>query len=266
MAVQLGLKVFEEAFKGFEDQYVLIGGTATQLAMEDAGQQFTRTTKDLDIVVIVDALTPEFIERFWEFVKEGQYQIQQKSNATKQFYRFKKPETPGYPTMLELFSRKPDFLRERDIGEMRAIPLAEDVSSLSAILLDDDYYGLIKNNRKDGVIWIDAIALIPLKAEAWLDLSARKRAGEQIDSDDIRKHLRDVLRLVTILPTAFKYPLPSSIAQDLQQFLDQAKDESVDPSGLNHPRGATLADVLNQVSQAFLKRCHYPIALASATN
>jgi hypothetical protein len=220
--------------------------------MEDAGQLFTRTTKDLDIVVIVDALTPQFIERFWLFVKEGKYQSQQKSDATKQFYRFKKPETPGYPSMLELFSRKPDFLQEGDIVGMRAIPLAEDVSSLSAILLDDDYYGLIKNNRKDGVIWIDADALIPLKAKAWLDLSGRKRAGEQIDSDDIRKHLRDVLRLVSILPTDFKFALPTSIAQDLQQFIDQAKDELVDPSGLNHPRGTTLADVLNQVGRAFL--------------
>lgn len=252
MAAQLGLKVFEEAFKGLEDQYVLIGGSATQLAMEDAGQLFTRTTKDLDIVVIVDALTPQFIERFWLFVKEGKYQSQQKSDATKQFYRFKKPETPGYPSMLELFSRKPDFLQEGDIVGMRAIPLAEDVSSLSAILLDDDYYGLIKNNRKDGVIWIDADALIPLKAKAWLDLSGRKRAGEQIDSDDIRKHLRDVLRLVSILPTDFKFALPTSIAQDLQQFIDQAKDELVDPSDLNHPRGTTLADVLNQVGRAFL--------------
>jgi formylmethanofuran dehydrogenase subunit E len=60
MVAQLGLKIFEDAFKGYEDQYVLIGGSATQLAMEESGQQFSRTTKDLDIVVIVDALTPEF--------------------------------------------------------------------------------------------------------------------------------------------------------------------------------------------------------------
>ena len=252
MATQVGLKVFEEAFKGFEDQYVLIGGSATQLAMENAGELFSRTTKDLDIVVIVDALTPEFIEKFWEFVKAGEYEIQQKSDATRQFYRFKKPKTAGYPFMLELFSRKPDFLRERDIGDMRAIPLAEDVSSLSAILLDDDYYGLIKRDRKPGFIWADAPVLIPLKAKAWLDLSERKRAGEKIDSDDIKKHLRDVLRLVSILPPDFEYELPESIRRDMGQFLDQAKDESVDLSGLNHPKGSNLVDVLSQVKQAFL--------------
>lgn len=252
MATQVGLKVFEEAFKGFEDQYVLIGGSATQLAMENAGQQFTRTTKDLDIVVIVDALTPEFIEKFWEFVRAGEYEIQQKSDSTRQFYRFKKPKTARYPFMLELFSRKPDFLTKRGIGDMRAIPLAEDVSSLSAILLDDDYYGLIKKDRKPGFIWVDASVLIPLKAKAWLDLSGRKRAGEKIDSDDIKKHLRDVLRLVSILPDDFQYELPESIRQDMGKFLDQAKDESIDPSCLNHPKGSNLADVLNQIKQAFL--------------
>lgn len=252
MAIQVGLKIFEEALKGFEDQYVLIGGSATQLAMESAGQQFTRTTKDLDIVVIVDTLTPEFIESFWEFVRAGQYEIQQKSDSTRQFYRFKKPETTGYPFMLELFSRKPDFLREKGFGDMRAIPLAEDVSSLSAILLDDDYYGLIQRGRKDGVIWVDAPILIPLKAKAWLDLGGRKHAGEKIDSVDIKKHLRDVLRLVSILPADFQHELPQSIKQDMEQFLDQAKNESVDLSGLNHPKGSNLTDVLNQVKQVFL--------------
>lgn len=252
MADQLGLRVFEEAFKSYQDQYVLIGGSATQLAMEDAGQQFSRTTKDLDIVVIVDALTTEFIERFWQFIKEGKYQIQQKSDGTKQFYRFKKPQTFGYPIILELFSRKPDFLRERNHGEMTAIPLVEQVSSLSAILLEDDYYELIKNNKKDNVIWVDAKVLIPLKARAWLDLSRRKRIGEQIDSSDIRKHLRDILRLVSILPTDFKCSLPPSISRDMQQFLELAKGETVDLNGLNHPMGTTLASVLSQVDQAFL--------------
>lgn len=83
-------------------------------------------------------------------------------------------------------------------------------------------------------------------------MSERKRAGEKIDSDDIKKHLRDVLRLVSILPPDFEYELPESIRRDMGQFLDQAKDESVDLSGLNHPKGSNLVDVLSQVKQAFL--------------
>ncbi|SMC61151.1 hypothetical protein [Polynucleobacter kasalickyi] len=252
MAEQLGLKFFEEVFKEYQDQYVLIGGSATQLAMEDAGQQFSRTTKDLDIVVIVDALTMEFIERFWQFIKEGKYQIQQKSDGTKQFYRFKKPQTFAYPVILELFSRKPDFLRERNHREIIVIPLVEQASSLSAILLEDDYYELIKNNKKDNFIWVDAKVLIPLKARAWLDLSRRKRIGERIDSSDVRKHLRDILRLVSILPTDFRYSLPPTILSDMQQFLELAKEENIDLSGLNHPKGTTLASVFIQLGQAFL--------------
>ena len=45
-----GLDVFREFFAGHADQYVLIGGTAATLAMEEAGLAF-RATKDLDIVL-----------------------------------------------------------------------------------------------------------------------------------------------------------------------------------------------------------------------
>ena len=45
-----GLDVFREYFAGHADQFVLIGGTAATLAMEDAGLEF-RATKDLDIVL-----------------------------------------------------------------------------------------------------------------------------------------------------------------------------------------------------------------------
>ena len=114
MATQVGLKVFEEAFKGFEDQYVLIGGSATQLAMENAGELFSRTTKDLDIVVIVDALTPEFIEKFWEFVKAGEYEIQQKSDATGSFTALKNLRPLDTPSCLNSFQGNQTFL-ERGI-------------------------------------------------------------------------------------------------------------------------------------------------------
>jgi hypothetical protein len=43
-----GLDVFQHHFARCADQYVLIGGTAATLAMEEAGLEF-RATKDLDI-------------------------------------------------------------------------------------------------------------------------------------------------------------------------------------------------------------------------
>jgi len=41
--------------------------------------------------------------------------------------------------------------------------------------------------------------LIPLKAIAWLELTARKANGENVDAKDIRKHANDVIRLSQLL-------------------------------------------------------------------
>lgn len=45
-----GLTIFKDWFKDFEDQYVLIGGTASSITMSEADLLF-RGTKDLDIVL-----------------------------------------------------------------------------------------------------------------------------------------------------------------------------------------------------------------------
>ena len=48
-------------FHAFNDRYVLIGGTACDLLMSDAGLAF-RATRDLDIVLCLEALDREFAE------------------------------------------------------------------------------------------------------------------------------------------------------------------------------------------------------------
>jgi len=82
-----GIDQFKTHFERFNDRYVLIGGTACYLAMEDAGLDF-RVTKDLDIVLYVEALDVEFVGAFWDFVKKGGYQNRQRSTGKKLFYRF----------------------------------------------------------------------------------------------------------------------------------------------------------------------------------
>ena len=64
------------------------------------------------------------------------------------------------------------------------LPAIAGPSSLSAILLNDDYYSLIQNHKdvRDGLSFANATALIPLKANAWLNLSKRKAGGEKLDS------------------------------------------------------------------------------------
>jgi hypothetical protein len=75
-----GLDIFQEWFAAFSNQYVPIGGTAASLAMEEAGLEF-RATKDLDIVLHVEALTADFGQAFWQFVETGGYEIRQIGNT-----------------------------------------------------------------------------------------------------------------------------------------------------------------------------------------
>ena len=60
-----GFTKFKEKFQSFENQYVIIGGTACDLIMENEELPF-RATKDIDIVLIVESITAEFGRRFWE--------------------------------------------------------------------------------------------------------------------------------------------------------------------------------------------------------
>ena len=48
--------------------------------------------------------------------------------------------------MLELFSRQPDNFEMPQDAQLTPIPMDEEVSSLSAILLDGEYYQFIQNN------------------------------------------------------------------------------------------------------------------------
>ncbi|MCF8138826.1 MAG: hypothetical protein K9K63_16100 [Desulfotignum sp.] len=163
-----GINQFKAHFKDFNDRYVLIGGAACFLSLDEAGLDF-RVTKDLAIVLYVEALEVEFAKAFWDFVERGKYKNTQKSTGKKLFYRFYDPEDASFPYMLELFSRIPDALKLSDDAHLRPIPLDESLSSLSAILLEDGYYGFIHYFKID----IDGIPTVPpeiivlLKARAW---------------------------------------------------------------------------------------------------
>lgn len=216
-----GLAIFQEWFKGFEDQYVLIGGTAASITMTEAGLPF-RGTKDLDIVLHVEVLTPAFGLKFWEFVQAGGYQQNEGDPSQKPcLYRFQKPQDEEYPHMLELFSRVPDGLNFVPPGHLTPIPIDEQVSSLSAILLNDAYYQFVLDGRKNrhGMpSWVGEDRLIPLKAVAWLEMTERVRQGQEIDSKKINKHLADIVQLSALLQPGQVIDLPEQLRVDLQTF------------------------------------------------
>jgi hypothetical protein len=248
-----GLDIFRTWFADHADQYILIGGTAATLAMEEAGLEF-RATKDLDIVLHVEALTPEFGQAFWKFIDAGGYTIRQISDTGKPvFYRFQKPTDPYFPVMVELFARAPDGFVPAPGSRLTPIPLDDAVSSLSAILLDDAYYEFILTGRREvnGLPWVAEDRLIPLKAIAWLELSARKERGEPVDSMNIRKHLIDVLRLAQLFTPATRIALAGRIAEDMTRFLTVlASNTSVDPKTLQLGN-VTVADIAQRIAQAY---------------
>lgn len=247
-----GLDLFREHFADVSDQYVLIGGSAATVAMSEVGLDF-RATKDLDIVLHVEALSPAFGAAFWAFVERGGYEIRQASATGKPvLYRFRRPTDTTFPAMLELFCRKPDGIQLAGAGQLTPIPFEDVVSSLSAILLDDDYYALIIAGRRTihGLPWIGAEELVPLKARAWLDLRTRKAEGQRVDEKDIRKHANDVLRLSQLFAPDIRVRLSPTIAQDLNRFL-----ERIMADGIHEPKSVgidlKLEEVVDRIRGAY---------------
>lgn len=247
-----GLDLFKKHFAHFHDKYVLIGGTACMLVMEEAGIPF-RATKDLDIVLCVEALNKEFVFAFKEFVKQGNYQNRQQSTGKDIFYRFSSPINKDFPAMLELFSRLPDTVKLDIGGHLTPIPLSESTASLSAILLDDNYYHFIHAGKLeiDGLPTIGATHLIPLKAKAWLELTIKRLSNEVvINEKDIKKHKNDILRLQQLLSIDDNITLPPSIKSDLKEFFQRVEKDSIDLKTLGL-KNTTYEKVLNSLKTIY---------------
>ncbi len=228
-----GIDSFREWFKGYEDHYVIIGGTACDILMSEGGLSF-RATKDIDMVLIVEAIDYEFGKKIWDFIKEAGYRSCNKSTGNPQFYRFSYPRSDKYPAMIELFARKLDIIKLPEDAILTPLPLDDELSSLSAILLDEDYYNFMKNGRiiVDGVSVLEPMHIIPFKAKAWQDLTNRKNNGEHVDSKNIKKHKNDVFRLSDLVDVDAKIPVSKSVYEDIFDFINRMHDEQIDVNQL----------------------------------
>ncbi len=228
-----GIDVFRSFFREYDSAYVVIGGVACDVWFSEQGLTF-RITKDVDMVLLLESHDEAFAARLWEFVEAGQYDCRQKSTGKRIYYRFHTPGAPEYPDQIELFSRTPPGIDLYPGQQITPIPADEDVSSLSAILLDDDYYDLVIQNRelRDGLPLVQPAALIALKAAAWLDLRQRKDKGENVDEKHLKKHRNDVFRLANILPVGTHLRLPQTVANDLSEFLGMHPEGSAEWDGI----------------------------------
>ena len=221
--------------------------------MTEVGLDF-RATKDIDLVLIVEAVDVNFGKKFWEYVKQAGYEHRNRSSGVSQFYRFSHPSSNKYPLMIELFTRKIDSIQLIEDAILTPLPIDEDISSLSAILLDDDYYNFLKQGKVvvDGVTVLDAAYLIPFKAKAWIDLTNCKAAGEHIDSKNIKKHKNDVFRLTELIDPTIKVMTPQGVYRDIQDFVQKMQSESVDIKQLG------LVDITKDQILEELKEMYIP--------
>jgi len=128
--------------------------------------------------------------------------------------------------MIELFSRRVNGIILPPDAVVTPLPIDDDISSLSAILLDDAYYDFLRIGVMllNGVPILDAAHLIPFKAKAWLELTERKANGGQVDSRNIRKHKNDIVRLSTLFLANDRLSLPETIMQDMREFFSKVDE------------------------------------------
>lgn len=224
-----GLDIFKKYFEQYPQNYVIIGGTACDIIIAEAGF-VPRATKDIDIILVVEALSSEFVRRFWQFLKDGDYGDKEKGYDERQYYRFKRPKNTDFPYQIELFSRTPDVIVLEGMPHLTPIPVDDDLSSLSAILLNDNYYNYIIEHSQveDGLHLANIEALICLKAKAYIDIKERIESGSEEDIKKLKKHKADVFRLIVMLTPESIFDLPETIQADVNHFADIVKRELPD--------------------------------------
>jgi hypothetical protein len=234
---------------------IVIGGAACEDYFDSVGLAF-RATHDIDIVLLVEQIDDRFLRAFWDFIRMGDYEIDHSLEGKVRFYRFKNPKKEDFPKMLELFSRSNDKLRLPE--NLTAIPISvsEEISSLSALVMDDDYYELLRNNIHSGnlIHRANELVLIVLKIKAFLDLRRRRLLGDGIDERQIKKHRGDIFRIGATLTDDHLMGVTRGIRNDIDEFLEIIGKNPPDIKGILKSMGVTTAIPIEEIT-GLLDRC-----------
>lgn len=251
MARPHGFDHFCNYLSGLENLYVIIGGGAASILMEDEGLEF-RATKDVDLVVL--SRSDELNARILSYVKDGGYTTKEATEGSPRYYRFREPTKKDCPTLIEVFARNELNLELQD-GQY-IIPIHdENVERLSAILLDDEYFEIIQNNlvtSQSGIPLINALANICLKARAHRELFDRKASG---DEKSVQKHLKDIWRIAAVLTGDEEINLTGQPLKDITSAigkLDQLPDSQFKQVMEKTP-GLTKAPIMTALRKIFLR-------------
>ena len=244
-----GIEIFKQHFSEYVDYFTLIGGTACELML--ANTIGFRTTKDIDILILLEKIDRVFSQQFHQFVTAGQYSCYISKDDNRHFYRFLNPKNGTYPPKLELLSRTlfPEY------PDMKYTPLSDDsyVRSMSAIILETEHYEYALQHRviMQGLPCLDTDALIVFKVAAYLNLKEQKEKDAQsVRSEDINKHRNDVFRLLsTVNPTQIAV-LPSAIKENLMHFIKMFPSDNQQWMAIRQSMGA-IADTPENYLKTF---------------
>lgn len=252
-----GQEKFADFFNQFPNSYVLIGGVACKLYLAHTGVA-SRATKDFDVILVYDKIaeSQSFSKLFYKFVQDAGYIIDRTKKNGFQHYRFQNAQDKQYPEQIELLSHADIIMDYIEQSRHMPIPTPEDLSNLSAIVLDEDYYRLVQQNH----IKIKELniaspeCLVVLKAHAWLNNLHEKEKGNHCNTKDIKKHKTDTIRLIyAIRPATSKiqYPSNTAILKDMLEYFRRIAADRIEVGHIVNDSTFTKSECLSKIKQIF---------------
>ena len=89
------------------------------------------------------------------------------------------------------------------------------------------------------------------KTKAYLDLKAKREAGETVHSSEFKKHKKDVLRIAVEMVLEKTQDLPDAVRKDLLDFISALDNDPFDVNTLIN-YGVSTQEVIERLSAIFL--------------
>lgn len=178
-----------------------------------------KATFDIDLVLLTNN-SVEISQRIKQYINDGEYKIQIGEKDQYKYYRFIEPQKENFAKEIELFASNENDLELDDSQRIIPVDPEEGLYSLSAIMLDPEYFEMIKNNvdKTGRAPYTNAQATMMLKMSAFYDLRSR-------NDKKWKKHRRDILKLALTLTGEEEIKLTGRMKQDFDSFTTHLNDE-----------------------------------------